>query len=136
VPAADEEHDEGVSLLAEISREMVRLFKEQFGRGPSSVRTHWAGPDLLTVLLTDTLTPAERNLVKMGEHQRLRETRMIFQYASVAEFCEPVERLTGRKVKAFLSAVDSLDEGTCMEAFLLHPAGYDGPSRTELIETA
>ena len=51
-------------------------------------------------MLEDTLTPAERNLAEMGEHERLRETRMFFQYARVREFCEPVERLTGRKVRA------------------------------------
>jgi len=43
----------------------------------------------------------------MGEHQRLRETRMFFQYASVSEFIEPVERITGRRVRAFLSSIDT-----------------------------
>jgi hypothetical protein len=43
-------------------------------------------------MLENTPTPAERNLVRLGEHQRLRETRMVFQYASVAEFCEPSRR--------------------------------------------
>jgi uncharacterized protein YbcI len=113
----------------QISDEMVRLYKEQFGRGPTRVRTHWAGPDAVTVILEDTLTPAERNLVKMGEHQRLRDTRMFFQYATVAEFCEPIERLTGRRVKAFLSAIDTEVDGMCVETFVLHPEGSDAPSR-------
>ena len=72
-----------VNLMSSISNEMVRLYKEQFGRGPTKVRTHWAGTDTIVVLLEDTLSPAERNLVKMGEHQRLRDLRMFFQYASV-----------------------------------------------------
>ena len=80
-----------------ISNEMVRLYKTQFGRGPTRARTHWAGADVVVVVLEDTLTPAERNLVEMGEHQRLRDTRTFFQYATVREFCEPVERLTGRR---------------------------------------
>src|SRR4051794_29766044 len=95
------------SLLLAVSNEMVRIFKEQFGRGPTKVRASWAGPDVLTVLLEDTLTPAERNLAKMGEHERLRETRMFFQYASVREMCEPIERVTGRKVRAFVSGIDT-----------------------------
>jgi uncharacterized protein YbcI len=49
-----------VSMLAELSNEMVRLYKEQFGRGPMSARAAWAGPDILTVVLEGTLTPAER----------------------------------------------------------------------------
>jgi uncharacterized protein YbcI len=111
----------------QISDEMVRLFKEQFGRGPTRVRTHWAGPDAGTVILEDTLTPAER--------QRLRDTRMFFQYATVAEFCEPVERLTGRKVRAFLSAIDTVADGMCVETFVLHPKGSQAPSRTEAPDT-
>src|ERR1044071_2225528 len=96
------------SVLAQIANEMVRLFKEQFGRGPTRARANWCGDDMLVVALEDTLTPAERNLVLMGEHERLRETRLFFQTATEREFCEPIERLTGRKVRAFMSAVDTL----------------------------
>jgi uncharacterized protein YbcI len=122
------------SLLLAISNEMVRIFKDQFGRGPTKVRSSFAGPDVLTVVLEDTLTSAERNLVRMGEHERLRETRMFFQYASVREMCEPVERLTGRKVRAFISGIDTEANGLSVETFVLHPEGYDGPSRIEKAE--
>ena len=125
---------DGEPPLQAISNEMVRLFKEQFGRGPTRVRTNWAGPDMLCVVLEDTLTPAERNLAQMGEHERLRETRMFFQYASVREFCEPIERLTGRTVRAFISGIDTEAEGLSVEAFVLHPRGTEGPSRMETAE--
>lgn len=120
------------SILTAISNEMVRLYKDQFGRGPTKTRTHWSGADILISVLEDTFTPAERNLVRMGEHQRLRDTRMFFQYATVAEFCEPVERLTGRKVRAFISGIDTNADGLSMETFMLHPEGYDGPSRLDI----
>jgi uncharacterized protein YbcI len=120
---------EKFSLQMQISNEMVRLYKEQFGRGPTKARTHWAGPDTVVVVLEDTLTPAERNLVKMGEHQRLRDLRLFFQYATVEEFCAPVEQLTGRKVRAFHSSIDTEADGMAVEVFVLHPEGYDGPSR-------
>ncbi len=122
------------SVLASISDEMVRLYKEQFGRGPTKARTHWAGADALVVLLEDTLSPAERNLVRMGEHQRLRDTRMFFQYATVKEFCTPVESLTGRKVRSFISGIDTERDGLSCELFVLHPEGYTGPSRMEAAE--
>jgi uncharacterized protein YbcI len=129
---ADQTPHSGV--LMALSNEMVRLFKEQFGRGPTSARATWAG-DVITVILENTLTPAERNLVKMGEHERLRETRMFFQYASVREFCEPVERITGRKVRAFTSAIDTHVDGLSVETFVLHPIdASDARSRIEFAE--
>ena len=51
----------------------------------------------------------------MGAHDRLRDTRMCFQYASVREFCEPVERLTGRRVRAFVSGIDTAADGLAVE---------------------
>jgi uncharacterized protein YbcI len=123
------ERESGMRLLMEVSNAIVHLYKEQFGRGPTAARTHWCGNDVLTVLLEDTLTPAEHNMVAMGEHQRLRDLRIFFQYATVREFCEPIEAITGRKVRAFLSAIDTEADGMCLETFVLHPAGYDGPSR-------
>ena len=126
-PSNDDSKRQSVSLA--ISNEMVRLYKEQFGRGPTKARTSWCGADVVTVILEDTLTPPERNLVKMGEHQRLRDLRMFFQYSSVRAFCEPIERLTGRKIRSFVSGMDTEANGLAVELFVLHPEGYDGPSR-------
>lgn len=125
--------DARFSVLADVSREMVRVYKQQFGRGPTMVRTHWAGRDTLITLLEDTFTPAERNLVAMGEHEheRVRDIRTYFQYAGVREFCEPVERLTGRTVRSFLSAIDTEVGGLAMETFVFYPEGREGPSRAE-----
>jgi uncharacterized protein YbcI len=119
------------SVVAAISNEMVRLHKEMFGRGPTKARTHWCGDDTIVVVLEHTLAPAERKLVTMGEHERLRETRMFFHYASVREFCEPVERLTGRVIRSFISGLDTEVDGLACEVFILHPAGCDGPSRAD-----
>ena len=129
------ERDRGTSVSAAISDEMVRLYKDQFGRGPNRVRTYWCNEDILTTVLEDTLTLAERNLATLGEHGRLRETRMFFQHATVREFCEPVERLTGRKVRAFISGIDTAADGLAIETFILHPEGYDGPSRIEIAQS-
>jgi uncharacterized protein YbcI len=129
VPTRDERH---ANVLMEVANAMVGLFKEQFGRGPTKARANWAGDDVLTVVLEDTLTPAEKNLVKLGEHQRLRDTRSFFQYSSVREFCEPIESITGRKVRAFSSGIDTAADGLSVETFVFYPAGQDGPSRIEL----
>jgi uncharacterized protein YbcI len=52
---------------------MVSLHKEQFGRGPTGAKSFFAGPDTLVCTLEDTLLPAEKTMVEMGEHQRVRE---------------------------------------------------------------
>jgi uncharacterized protein YbcI len=106
------------SIRAEISREMVRLYKELFGRGPTKARTEFAGPDIVLCSLENTFTPAERSLAEMGEHQRLRDTRMYFQSATHDKFIEIIERLTGRKVRAFISGLDA-DADICSEVFYL-----------------
>ena len=124
------------NVLMDVSNAIVGLYKEQFGRGPTQARAAWAGENLLVVTLEGTLTLAERNMVRLGEHQRLRDTRMFFQYATIREFCEVVEGLTGRKVRSFLSGVDTQVGGLALEAFVMHPEGYDGPSRTELFEVS
>jgi uncharacterized protein YbcI len=99
---------------------MVKIYKEQFGRGPTKTRTSFAGPDLLITTLQDSLTPAERNLVKMGEHQRMRDVRLFFQYATEVQFRETIEQITGRKVVAFVSGLDAAED-VSLEAFYLEP---------------
>jgi uncharacterized protein YbcI len=111
---------EGQSVQLAVSNEMVRLYKETFGRGPTKARTNFAGPDVILTTLEDSLTPAERNLVAMGEHQRLRDTRMFFQYAAETEFREVVERISGRKVRAFVSGID-VEKDVSTEVFYLEP---------------
>ena len=127
---ADDDASPGQSMLSAISNEMVRIYKTQFGRGPTKTRTNWAGADILVVTLEDTLTPAERNLRSLGEHKHLRDLRMLFQYAQTEVFCEPVERLTGRKVRAFISGIDTSAD-VASEMFVLYPDGYDGARRPD-----
>jgi len=113
--------DATYSIQAELSREMVRLYKEQFGRGPTKARTDFAGPDLVICTLERSLTPAEVSLAALGEHQRLRDTRLYFQYATEENFRGVVERVVGRKVRAFISGMDT-KEDVALEAFYLEPA--------------
>src|SRR5690349_4314216 len=84
--------DLGRSPMLQISTEMVRLYKEAFGRGPTKARAQFAGSDLLVVTLEDSLTVAERKLVALGELDRIRETRMFFQHALEDNFRDMVER--------------------------------------------
>ena len=115
--------------LSELSNAMVRLYKEQFGRGPTKARSVYAGQDAVLCTLENSFTPAEQSLARMGEHQRLRDTRMFFQYATEKEFRETVEQITGRKVRAFVSGIDT-ERDVSSELFYLEPSGSnDGNPR-------
>ena len=106
--------------LSELSNAMVKIYKEQFGRGPTKTVTNYAGPNVLITTLENSLTPAERRMAELGEHQRLRDTRMFFQYATVDQFTSKVEEITGRKVRAFVSGIDT-EQDVSSEVFYLEP---------------
>jgi len=108
------------TVMQAVSNAMVRLHKEQFGRGPTIARSYFAGPDTLVCTLEDTLLPAERTMVEMGEQQRVRESRMFLQVASQVTFIETVEQLVSRKVRAFASAIDP-DQEVVWEVFSFEP---------------
>lgn len=107
--------------MEELSRAMVRLYKERFGRGPTKAQSVYASADLLICTLENTLTPAERTMAELGEHQRLRDIRMFFQHASEKEFVEVVEQITGRAVRGFVSGIDT-EHDISSEVFYLQPA--------------
>jgi uncharacterized protein YbcI len=60
--------------------------------------------------LEKSLTPAELALVELGEHQRLRDTRMYFQAATESDFRGVIERDLERKVRAFVSGMDTVED--------------------------
>jgi uncharacterized protein YbcI len=122
--------EHSTSPLAAVSKAMVALHKEQFGRGPTNARSHFAGPDALVCVLEDALLPAERKMVERGEEQRVRESRIAFQVATTDEFVSVVEQILQRKVRAFASATDVL-ENVVFENFVFEPEpATDGDAPT------
>jgi uncharacterized protein YbcI len=99
---------------------MVRLYKDQFGRGPTRVRTSWAGPDTIVTVLEDSLTPVEVSLRDLGKEAELRNIRMLFQYSAEDEFRSVIETHTGRRVKSFISGLDARSD-VSVELFVLEP---------------
>jgi uncharacterized protein YbcI len=116
------------SPLTAVSNALVALHKEQFGRGPTRARTHFAGPDAMLCVLEDALLPAERRMAETGEAQRVRESRMAFQVATAPEFIDAIERLVHRKVVAFGSATD-VENNVVFETYVFQPLGVDGDGR-------
>jgi uncharacterized protein YbcI len=89
-------------LKSAISNAMVALLREHTGRGPTRVRTI-LNEDVVLVMLEDLLTRAETRLVEGGRMDEVMGLRKSIQEAMQRDFVDAIERLTGRKVRAFMS---------------------------------
>lgn len=116
-----DEIDPNLPQLAQMSRGISRIYKVKLGRGPDRVHCHYAGPDAITCFLEGTLTPLERLLSTVEEHERLRDLRLLVQDAVRPELCRVVEGVTGRGVIVCTSAFDSRVD-VASENFQLAPA--------------
>ncbi len=132
MPTTEHERASGAvglrSPMLEISNAMVRVYKEAYGRGPTKARTHFAGSDTLVVVLENSMTVAERTLAQAGQHQRLRETRLVLQHALEQEFRAIVEQILGRRTLAFAGGIDP-NYDVAVHVFTLEPqpsANADG----------
>lgn len=89
--------------LAAISRRVVGLYKEHYGRGPVRARTYWWS-DLVVVLLRDGFTPLEKTLQQAGRGDVVERVRLEFQHAMREDFKRIVEEEMRREVVAFMSS--------------------------------
>jgi len=118
-PAAHHDHPSSGQLASAISNAVVSLFADYLGRGPTRARTAF-GRDLVTVVLEETLTKAERRLVAEGEVETVLDTRRTFQRTMRDDLVAAVERLTGRTVTAFMSDQHA-NPDLSVEVFVLEP---------------
>src|SRR3954470_23149891 len=113
-------------IRATISREIVRLQAEYYGKGPTRARTY-ISDDLVVVVLEESFTRAEKTLVERGEREAIQHIRRRFQQQMADNFTSVVEQATGRKVRAFLSETN-VEHDVSVEIFLL------GDERTDMAE--
>jgi uncharacterized protein YbcI len=111
-------------VRATISREIVRLQAEYYGKGPTKAKTYIV-EDLVVCVLEETFTRAEKTLVDHGEREAVQQIRRRFQQRMADDFTGIVEQATGRKVRAFLSETN-LEQDVSVETFLL------GDERTDM----
>ena len=107
----------GGPLRQELSNAIVALFKEYFGRGPADCRTYLE-PDLVVVVMTGGYHAAEQTLFEAGKWHEVRQARMSWQDTMQVRFVDTIERLTQRRVKAFMSANHQAPDVT-VELFVL-----------------
>ena len=104
-------------MRATISREMVRLQAEYYGKGPTRAKTYITD-DLVVVVLEESFTRAEKTLAERGEREAIQQIRRRFQQQMAESFTSVVEQATGRKVRVFLSDTD-IEQDVSVETFLL-----------------
>jgi uncharacterized protein YbcI len=107
----------GGELNAAITSALVGIHTESLGRGPRRASTFYYGHVLVT-LMHDVLTPAEKSLTKTHQTDAVSRIRHLFQETMEADFREAVERITGRKVLAFISG-NHLEPDVAAELFIL-----------------
>jgi uncharacterized protein YbcI len=117
-PESQRGHADG-RLNSAVSNAIVHLVREYTGRGPTRAQTHISG-DLVSVVMADALTKAERSLVDDGKGETVRSLRQEFQRTMRKEMVSAVESLTGRKVIAFMSD-NHIEPDMAIEAFVLEP---------------
>jgi len=107
-----------------ISRELLRIHEETYGKGAGSATTI-VEEDLVVVVLDDLeLQHSEEFLVGAGEGRAVIEVRGRYQQAIETTFRAAVERATGRRVVSFAS-VTKLDPNYIVEIFRLGPRGSE-----------
>lgn len=107
----------GGELNAALTEALVRIQAEQLDRGPANAITFHRG-NVVVAVLHDVLTTAERVSAKNGRHDDVNEFRQLLRQAMEADFRAAVERLTGRRVIAFLGA-NHLEPDVAAEIFVL-----------------
>ncbi len=103
--------------LAAVANEIVRLKAQYYGRGPTEAKA-FQNDDVLVVALKGGLTTVERTLLDADEGKLVRQVRLRFQEIMEQNFVDAVQRLTGRKVRTYMSQV-VFDPDYCFEFFVL-----------------
>lgn len=109
----------GDSLTRDISAAMVRLYGKVYGHDRTTASTY-INDNVVVCILEDILSSSELELVASGDGSEVIEGRVAFQADNEDDFSAAVERLTLRRVVAFMSA-NQTSPGIACEMFFLAP---------------
>jgi uncharacterized protein YbcI len=104
-------------LTRAISAEIVALYTTVYGHDRTTATTY-INDNVVVCVLENILSERERTLVDDGACGEVIDGRVAFQTDSEDEFTAAVERLTRRRVVAFLSA-NQANRGVACELFFL-----------------
>ena len=107
----------GEDLTRAISAAIVRLYAEVYGHGRTTASTY-INDNVVVCILEDVLTAPERELVAAGNSSEVIDGRVAFQADREDDFSAAIERLTLRRVVAFMSANQTSPDIACELFFL------------------
>jgi uncharacterized protein YbcI len=122
----------GGELLAAISNSIVSLLREKYGRGPMKAKTYALDDIIIVVMRESGFTAAEQTMMDSGEPERVVDMREDFQRVMMEQYKDEIERLTNRKVVAFLSQAHVEPDITVEVFFIDRP--LDGFGAVEVTE--
>ena len=116
---------DGVRLTDAISAAMVELYAEHYGHDRTTATTY-INDNVVVCVLEDILSVSEDEQIAAGRSGEVIDGRVTFQENTEDEFTAAIERLTQRKVTAFLSA-NQTTPGVASELFFLEapPVGAE-----------
>ena len=123
--AGEDEHQRH-SALANISRRIVQLHKEYYGKGPTKAKTYYSD-DLVVVLMRGGYTKVEDTLLHEGRGASVIRQRMDFQEVMRPRFREVIEEELGRKVAGFMGGSHQ-EPDLIGEMFILESEAGELPS--------
>jgi uncharacterized protein YbcI len=104
-------------LSAALANEIVALMSDYTGRGAPKSRCY-VHENLIVCVLHDSLTKGELSLIADGKEEAVLAIRRTYQESMRSKLIEIVERLTGRKVAAFMSS-NHVNPDVAIESFVL-----------------
>jgi len=107
----------GHELTDAISAAMVELYARHYDHDRTTGTTY-INDNVVLCLLEDILSTAETSLIAAGDAGDVIDARVAFQIDMQDEFTAEIERLTQRRVTAFLSA-NQTAPGVACELFFL-----------------
>jgi uncharacterized protein YbcI len=93
----------GDALLEAVTDAMVGLHERYHHRTPARARSRMMGDDLLVCVMGGVYTDVEKTMIELERQAVVQETRRAFQDAMQHKFIDAVQRLSGRRVAAFIS---------------------------------
>ena len=103
----------------EISREILSILHESYGRGATSAQAFVNDEWVVVVLDGLELLPNEQFLVERGQQDSVAHVRSQYQNAIQANFRAAIERATGRRVIGFSSSTNVEEPRFMAEIFKL-----------------
>ena len=114
----------GDALTSAISASMARLYARHYGHDRTTATTY-INDNVVVWVLEDILTSEESSLIAGGSSGEVVDGRVAFQEEMEDEFTKEIERLTARRVTAFLSANQTTPGVACELFFLEAPPVTD-----------